>query len=230
MDKQTVMKKVGTLVAWGVGIIAMLVVLVLVAKVQDNPPVSGAKLAVNILPTDHVTGKLDSPVTVLEYSDFQCPACGAYAPIIEKLMFDYKDKVRFAYRSFPIYSKHPNAEISARAGEAAGKQEKFFDYAALLFSKQAEWATLSDPRDKFKEYATLLNLNVDDFDKYMNSNESKTAVTKAYDSGVKAGVNGTPTFFLNGTSIDSPNGYVAFKKVIDDALAAAIPTTDTSSQ
>jgi len=221
MDKQTAMKKVGTIVAWSVGIIAMLIVLVLVAKLQDNPPVSGAKLAVNVLPTDHITGKLDSPVTVLEYSDFQCPACAAYAPIVEKLMFDYKDKVRFVYRSFPIYSKHPNAEIAARAGEAAGEQGKFFEFAALLFSKQSEWSVIPDPRDKLKEYATSLGLNVDEFEKYMNSKESKTAVTKAYDSGVKAGVNGTPTFFLNGTSINTPNGYVAFKKVIDDALAAA---------
>ncbi|MFA5947125.1 MAG: thioredoxin domain-containing protein [Patescibacteria group bacterium] len=237
MDKQIVMKKVGVIVAWAVGIVAMLGILVLVATLQDNTK-TGAQLTSEILSTDHVAGKLDSKVTVLEYSDFQCPACGLYAPIVEKLMAEYTDQVRFVYRHFPIYSKHPNAETAARAAEAAGQQNKFFEYAEILFSKQQEWSDIQDPRNKFKEYASSLGLKVDEFEKYMNSSESKSAVTKDYQGGLKAGINGTPTFFLNGSSIDSPNGYAAFKKVIDDALAASTvvaspdPTqaTDTSSQ
>jgi protein-disulfide isomerase len=229
MEKQMVMKKVGTIVAWAIGIVAMLGVLVLVATLQDNTK-TGAQLTSEILPSDHVTGKLDSAVTVLEYSDFQCPACGLYAPIVEKLMAEYADRVRFVYRHFPIYSKHPNAEMAARAAEAAGQQSKFFEYAEILFGKQKEWSDIQDPRDKFKEYASSLGLKVDEFEKYMNSNESRSTVTKDYQGGVKAGINGTPTFFLNGASIDSPNGYVAFKKVIDDALTATTQATDTSSQ
>jgi protein-disulfide isomerase len=234
MDKQMVMKKVGKVVGWAVGIIAVLGILVLVAKMQDNASV-GSPLKNDILPTDHVTGKLDSPVTLLEYSDFQCPACGSYAPVVEKLMAEYADRVRFVYRHFPIYSKHPNAEIAARAAEAAGKQNKFFEYAEVLFSNQSAWSELKDPRDTFKGYAQSLGLNVDEFEKYMNSNESRTAVTKDYQGGVRAGVDSTPTFFLNGSSIENPNGYTAFKKVLDDALAAAAapvttPTTDSASQ
>ncbi|MFA5945655.1 MAG: thioredoxin domain-containing protein [Patescibacteria group bacterium] len=237
MDKQTVMKKVGTIVAWAVGIVAVLGFLVLVAKMQDSTQV-GSPLANDILPTDHVTGKLDSAVTLVEYSDFQCPACGAYAPLVEKLMVDYSDKVRFVFRHFPIYSKHPNAEIAARASEAAGKQGQFFQYAQLLFAKQSDWVDQPDPRETLKGYAKSLSLNVDDFEKYMNSNESKTTVTKDYQGGVRAGINGTPTFFLNGKTIDNPNGYPAFKKLLDDALttatpaeqAPATPPVDTTTQ
>ena len=154
-DKQAVLKKVGTIVAWAVGVIAILGILVLVAKMQDSTQV-GSPLANDILPTDHVTGKLDSAVTLVEYSDFQCPACGAYAPLVEKLMVDYADKVRFVYRHFPIYSKHPNAEIAARASEAAGKQGQFFQYAQLLFAKQSDWVDQPDPRETLKDYAKSL--------------------------------------------------------------------------
>lgn len=237
MDKQTVMKKVGTIVAWAVGVIAILGVLVLVAKMQDNAG-KGSPLTNDILPTDHVTGKLDSAVTLVEYTDFQCPACATYAPVVEKLIAEYADRVRFVYRHFPIYSKHPNAEIAARASEAAGKQGKFFEYAEVLFAKQNDWSELADPKETFKTYAKDLGLNVDDFEKYMNSNESRNSVTKDAQGGTRAGISGTPSFFLNGKSIANPNGYTAFKKLLDDALAASTdgaspvptPATETSSQ
>lgn len=230
-------KKIGTIAAWAVGIVATLGLLVLVAKMQDNTQ-TGASLTSEITATDHQTGKLDSAVTLLEYSDFQCPACASYAPLVEKLMTDYSDKIRFVYRHFPIYTKHPNAEIAARAAEAAGEQGRFFEFGSLLFAKQNDWSELSNPQDKFTEYAQLLGLNVDEFKKYMNSGESKKAVTQDYQGGVRAGVDSTPSFFLNGKSIVAPRSYEALKKLIEDALAAAAPapepvttpTTDTSSQ
>ncbi len=220
MDKQNVTKKVGTIIAWAVGIIAMLGVLVYIAHIQDNAS-SGTKVASEILPTDHVSGNPEAKVTLLEYSDFQCPACAMYAPVVKQIMAEYSDRVRFVYRHFPIYSIHENAELAGRAAEAAGQQGKFFEYADILFAQQSEWSELNNPRDKFKDYAGLLELNMADFESYMNSGESRQTVTKDYQSGMRAGVSGTPTFFLNGTSIKNPAGYAALKKILDEALAAA---------
>ncbi len=221
-------KKVGVVLAWVAGIALVLGILVLVAKMQDNVQTTG-QIASDITAKDHATGKLDSPVTLLEYSDFQCPACGAYAPLVEQLMSEYKDKVRFVYRHFPIYSKHPNAEIGGRAAEAAGQQGKFFEYGAILFAKQDEWSVLPDPRDKLAEYAQTLGLNVDGFKTYMNGDASKATVTSDYNGGVKIGITGTPTFFINGEMIQNPTSVAAFRKVLDDALAQNAVTSGTAT-
>jgi protein-disulfide isomerase len=222
------MKKVWSTLGIILGIVAVLAVLVLIAKMQDAPAQTSKNVA-EVTALDHVTGKLDSAVTLIEYSDFQCPACGAYAPVVERLISEYGDRVRFVYRHFPIYSKHPNAEIAGRAAEAAGQQGKFFEYGAILFAKQNDWAELSNPQDTFIEYAKSLSLNTDDFKAYMLSSDSKKTVSNDYRSGVQAGVSGTPTFFLNGEALENPQGYTAFKKILDDALAASASATPETS-
>jgi len=171
-----------------------------------------------ILADDHVFGKADSKVTLLEFADFECPACGAEYPTVKKLEDAYGDKVRFVYRNFPIPG-HVNGIPAAYAAGAAGNQGKFFEMAGLLFTNQGTWtamdsATLAATLDG---YAKSLGLNMDKFHADINSDAVKAKVDKDAQSGVKAGVDSTPTFFLNGTLTQSRT-YDEFKGEIDKAL------------
>ncbi len=215
------------------GVLVIVVIiggLLLLGKAQDKKA-ADVQTANDITAEDHVTGKADSAVTLLEYSDFQCPTCKSFSPIIDQLITDYGDRVRFVYRHFPIYSKHQNTENAGRAAEAADKQGKFFTYGTVLFANQDEWATLPDPADKFAEYAKNLGLNEDQFRSDYKNGVSKARVTRDYNLGVSAGVQGTPTFFLDKTGIGLPQSYAAFAKLIDAELAkTAAPATDTSAE
>jgi len=172
-----------------------------------------------ILADDHVFGKADSKVTLLEFADFECPACGAEYPTVKKLEDAYGDKVRFVYRNFPIPG-HVNGIPAAYAAGAAGNQGKFFEMAGLLFTNQGTWtamdsATLATTLDG---YAKSLGLNMDKFHADINSDAVKAKVDKDAQSGVKAGVDSTPTFFLNGVLTQSRT-YDEFKGELDKALA-----------
>lgn len=169
--------------------------------------------------TDHLSGAPDSKVTLIEYGDFQCPACAQYEPIVQKVRQDYADKIAFVYRNFPL-SQHQNAKITAYASEAAGKQGKFWEMHDKIYTGQNEWANLSN--DKAREiligYAKSLGLDLEFFKKEMNSGEIKNKVEADYQSGFKAGVNATPTFILNGKRIQ-PRSYDEFKQFIEKELA-----------
>jgi protein-disulfide isomerase len=172
-----------------------------------------------ILADDHVFGKADSKVTLLEFADFECPACGAEYPTVKKLEDAYGDKVRFVYRNFPIPG-HVNGIPAAYAAGAAGNQGKFFEMAGLLFTNQGTWtamdsATLATTLDG---YAKSMGLNMDKFHADINSDAVKAKVDKDAQSGVKAGVDSTPTFFLNGVLTQSRT-YDEFKGELDKALA-----------
>jgi protein-disulfide isomerase len=225
-------KGMSSVTKWIIGIVVVAAVvggLVLLGQMQDNAGNKAPSTVSEVTAEDHQMGKLDSAVTLLEYSDFQCPACKSYQPLVEQAVKEYGDRIRFVYRHFPIYSKHPNAENGGRAAEAAAKQGKFFEYGSVLFTNQDEWSVMNDPTDKLAEYAKALGLNEDQFRADYKDKASKAAVTADYQSGVKAGVNGTPTFFLNGQMVQSPGSYTALKKLIDDALAAAAAPADTST-
>lgn len=220
--------KAGKFVGVFLAIALVFVGLVFLGKIQDNAPeitIAGSVIP-EVTSSDHITGAADSQITLVEYSDFECPACKQYQPIITQLIADYGDRVRFVYRHFPIYSKHPNAEAAARAAEAASKQGKFFEFAQVLFDHQDDWATLSNPKDKFTEYAAFLSLNVDQFKADFSNGASKAAVDADYKGGVEGGVNGTPTLFLNGIMLVGSASYQAVTAAIDAEIAKfnAIPT------
>lgn len=167
---------------------------------------------------DHVTGKADSNVTLVEYADFECPACGEYYPIVKKLETDYAAKVRFVYRNFPIPG-HINGIPAAYAAEAAALQGKFFEMSDQVFTHQADWslvdsATLSKILDT---YAQAVGLDMKKFHADQTSDAVKAKVDKDAKSGVKAGVNATPTFFLNGVQIHA-SSYDEFAKQFDQVL------------
>lgn len=168
---------------------------------------------------DWVKGATSSPLVLIEYSDFQCPACGLFFPVIEKLIKENSDKVRLVYRHFPLL-QHTNATPAARAAEAAGMQGKFWEMYESLFNNQENWEGSTDVSLIFNTYAQNLGL---DMVKYKADYESQTIKDKINDhvkSGVKAKVDSTPTFYLNGKKIKNPQTYEEFKKLIEDAASA----------
>lgn len=171
-----------------------------------------------ISPLDHVKGNASSTVVLIEYSDFQCPACRTYYPIIRELSQTYGDKLALIYRHYPLKQIHFNAEPAAWASEAASKQEKFWEMHNLLFEKQAEWEKASDLKSVFSEYATLLGLDKEKFLKDLDSSDVKGFVSDQRKSALKFGFNSTPTFVLNGKKIENPQSIEAFRLLIDKAI------------
>lgn len=171
-------------------------------------------------PSSHVTGKTDSKVKLVEYGDYQCPACGQYHPIFKQLIEEYKDKVAFQFANFPLTQIHQNAYISARAAEAAGKQNKFWEMHDLLYENQTAWSSVSDPSETFVGYAKQLNLNESQFRTDMNSSAVSDMINADRQVIQNMGATGTPTFVLNGKKLDkSPTSLDEFKKLLDQELA-----------
>lgn len=170
-------------------------------------------------PTSHIRSRGSSGVTLVEYGDFQCPACGAYYPIVKQLEEKYSDTVTFQFRHFPLLQIHQNAFAAARAAEAAGKQGKFFEMHDKLYENQQSWSTASNPKVFFEDYATQLTLNVDKFRKDAASAEVNALINADMKAGQALGVDSTPTFVLDGKKLDqNPQDYNAFAKLLDDAI------------
>lgn len=163
---------------------------------------------------DYVKGNPEAAITIIEYSDFQCPACASYYPVVKQFVAESGDKLAFAYRHFPL-PQHKNAKPSAAASEAAGKQGKFWEMHYMIFENQKEWESSPKAEEIFTGYAQKLGLNIDQFKADLNSEEIKSKVDADYKSGVKAGVNSTPSFFLNGKKINNPRNYDEFKSLLD---------------
>src|SRR3972149_5786955 len=167
---------------------------------------------------ENVKGDKEAAATLIEYSDFQCPACGSYYPLVKQLSQEFGDKVLFVYRHFPL-DQHKNAELASYAAEAAGKQDKFWEMHDLIFEGQKEWSDSEEARAFFAKYAASLNLVAEQFQKDIDSAEVKAKVEKDYQSGLNAKVNSTPTFFLNGKKLQNPRSYEEFKKILDPVEA-----------
>jgi len=156
-----------------------------------------AQLTVPVGPRDHATGPHDAPVTLVEYGDFQCPHCGRAYPIVKDIVRTLGAKLRFVFRNFPLTRIHPEAEHAAEAAEAAGAQGAFWQMHDRLFERQF---ALDD--DHLIEYATELGLNAERIRGELEAGTYAGRVRDDFMSGVKSGVNGTPTFFINGVRYD----------------------------
>lgn len=152
---------------------------------------------------DHVFGKADSKVVLVEHGDFQCPACGSAHPTVKKLTEKYKDQMAFVFRNFPLTNLHPNARAAAGAVEAAGLQNNYWQMHNYLFENQNAWSSLSS--DQRTEYfvvsAKQLGLNGDTLKSDMSSDRISMKINFDRALGNKAGVTATPSFFLNGTKV-----------------------------
>jgi len=156
-----------------------------------------------IVSSDQTKGNKNSKIELIEYSDFQCPACSYYYPYLKQIAEEFSGQIRFAFRHFPL-SQHQNAELAARAAEAAGKQNKFWEMHDLLFENQSIWSASNEAGNVFATLATSLNLDVDKFNTDINSQEIKDKVANELKDGLAIGINATPTFILNGQKLD-PN-------------------------
>ena len=209
---------------WGVTCVALVgfvVGLVYLAK-QDaaQKPQDSAGQVAGVATSDWIKGPATATVTLIEYSDLQCPACAFYHPFLKQLSSEYSDRVRIVYRHFPLKQIHKNAEPAARVAEAAGRQGKFWEMQDLLFENQEKWSSEQDPAILFRGYAESLTLDGEKFMSDFAAPEVAAKVQGDYQSGVAAKVQGTPTFFLNGVRIENPRNYDGFKDVIERALAA----------
>ena len=167
--------------------------------------------------SENIKGDKEALATLIEYSDFQCPACGSYYPILKKVSEDLGAKVRFTYRHFPL-PQHKNAKLAATVAEAAGKQGKFWEMHDLIFQNQSDWSEEKNAAILFAKYAQDIGLDLARFQTDIASDEIKAKIENDYQSGVKAGVNSTPSFFLNGKKINNPRNYDEFKNSIEQAL------------
>jgi protein-disulfide isomerase len=161
----------------------------------------------------HTMGSDAAAVTLTEYSDFQCPACGQFQPVVEEILAQYGDSLKFEYKHFPLIQIHPYAEPAAIAAEAAGQQGKFFEYAHLLFTNQAVWSK-SNPAAFFAKYAEEVGLDVEQFTRQQKSSVIKAHVRAQFDEARALGLTSTPSFYLNGqkmniTTIDDFKAQIA---------------------
>lgn len=203
----------------GAVVIIGLVIIGLVMLVNSPTPSLSQKSNVAPVSTRDITnGESKAKVTLIEYSDFQCPACAAYHPLVKQLLQEYKGKIYFVYRIFPLTNIHQNAVVSAQAAYASYKQGKFFEMTDTLFTNQKDWESVQDPTNVFIDYAKLLKLDTDKFKTDMKSDEAKKYVADSEQQALSEGINSTPTFILNGNKITNPQNYEAFKKLIDNEL------------
>jgi protein-disulfide isomerase len=172
-----------------------------------------------ITATDHVRGPTDAKVTIIEYSDFECPACQTYYWFVDRLFKEASTSVRFAYRQFPL-PQHINAMPASMATEAAGLQGKFWEMYDLVFANHIDWTEVSDATPIFVGYAEKLGLDKAKFIQDMNNQDLKDHILADLKGGQLAGINSTPTFFINGEKIENPRTYAEFKKLIDEAASS----------
>ena len=157
-------------------------------------------------------GPTNAPVTIVEFSDFQCPYCGREYPVIERLMKEYDGKVRLVFRHYPL-DFHPFAQKAAEAGACAQDQGKFWELHDKMFTNQGKLAVAD-----LKGYAKLLGMDAPKFDKCLDSGEKKALVDDDLKAGSAAGVNGTPAFFINGIFVNGAQPYEHMKQAVDREL------------
>jgi protein-disulfide isomerase len=167
---------------------------------------------------DHVRGPANAPVTLVQYGDYECPYSGAAFPIIKGIQSRMNDDLRFVFRNFPIDS-HPHAQQAAEAAEAAGRQGKFWEMHDLLYENQRH---LRD--EDLRGYAENLGLDVELIAKELDEHLHATRVHDDFLSGVRSGVNGTPTFYINGVKHD---GAYELETLLAALERAAAPERET---
>ncbi len=146
---------------------------------------------------DHIFGPASAAVTLVEYGDYECPYCGEAYPIVKALLQRFRNRLCYVFRHFPLANAHPHAQHAAEAAEAAGAQGKFWEMHDSLYENQE---ALED--EDFIRYATKLGLDVTRFTREMSQHHYAARVREDFLAGVRSGVNGTPSFFINGVRHD----------------------------
>ncbi len=166
-----------------------------------------------------VEGSASAPITIIEFSDYQCPFCQQWQQqVLPQIKDKYGDKVRLVYRNFPLYSIHPEAESASEAAECAGEQKKYWEYHDLLFSGQKDLGSTT-----YTDYAQSLGLNMDSFKKCVDEHRYQSTVKADFDYASQLGVRSTPTFFINGLAVVGAQPFEVFQQIIDLELSGKIP-------
>ena len=166
-----------------------------------------------------MTGSATAKVQMVEFGDYQCPACGAAYPMVKQITDEYASNPNFdfVFRNFPL-PQHPNAPEAAEAAEAAGAQGQYWQMHDMLYAGQADWVDLADPTAIFVGYATKLGLNVTTFKTALATNQYASAIAADQSDGNQLGVDATPTLYVNGTQL-TDYSVTTMKTAIDAALA-----------
>jgi protein-disulfide isomerase len=164
---------------------------------------------------DHIQGPTEAAVTLVEYGDYECPYCGAAYPIVKEVQSRMGERLRFVFRNFPITTSHPHAEQAAETAEAAATQGRFWQMHDLLYENQRR-LRVPDLRD----YAERLALDVERFDSELTEHAHAARVREDFMSGVRSGVNGTPTFYINGARHDDSYDIDTMLAALERAASA----------
>lgn len=183
-----------------------------------------------VRPDSNIKRSPNEKAVLVEFGDFQCPACGSYYPIVKQVVDSHSDDLTFVFRNFPL-SQHKNALPSAYAVEAAGKQGKYWEMFDKIYSSQNDWEGLSNPKKTFETYAEGLGLDINKFKDDVDSKEIKDKVQADYQDGISLQVNATPTFFLNAQKLESPRSLDEFNSLVEAAIKNdPVQTSDNSSE
>jgi len=172
------------------------------------------KVGPSVVDGDYIRGNPNAPITIIEFSDFQCPFCAKFHPTLQQVLKNYPNDVKWVYRHFPLDSIHSEARPSAEASECAGEQGKFWEFADGLIENQAKLS-----KSLYSELAQNNGLNMGQFEKCVSSRKYKDKVEADLQEGVAAGVTGTPGSFINGELISGALPYANIEDVIKKILA-----------
>jgi protein-disulfide isomerase len=172
------------------------------------PTIPASKLTLPVAGRDHIQGDIDAPIALVEYGDYECPFCGEVYPVIKAIQDRVGDNLCFAYRNFPMTNVHPHAENAAQAAESAGAQGRFWKMHDVLFENQGALEL-----DDLAEYAAAIGLDASHVLSDILNHTYEARIREDFKSGVRGGVNGTPSFFINGERYDGARG-------LDPLLAA----------
>jgi protein-disulfide isomerase len=159
----------------------------------------------------------NAKVTLVEFADFQCPACARTHPVINQILNEYKGKITFIYRHFPL-PQHQNAILAAKVSEAAGEQGKFWEMYNVLYDKQSLWSENNNASEIFIDFAKELKLNTASFKDAVNSNTFNETIQKDKDDAATLGINSTPTLFINNKKVTEFPTYENLKKLVEEHL------------
>jgi len=218
--------KTKEIVIWFAVIVALVGGFWFLINAVNAPPSPSAPVEIKNLPpvsaNDFIRGNPSAKVTLIEYADFQCPACATMHATIKKLQADFRNDLKLVYRFFPLINIHQNSLISTQAVYAAGLQGKFWEMSDLVYENQDSWSDNAQAKNIFVDYAKELGLDLNKFNSDINSDSTNKFVTDAENSALNLGINSTPTLFLNRKIIQDPTSYSYedFKKLIQDEIKA----------
>ncbi|HEY4936821.1 MAG TPA: thioredoxin domain-containing protein [Puia sp.] len=177
-----------------------------------------SKLRLPVTDVDHKTGNAKAKIILVEYGDYQCLHCGIAHPLTKKLLKQFGHDLLFIFRNFPLQEMHPQAMISAQAAEAADKQSKFWEMHDTIFENQDILSA-----NNLLNFAKKLNLDLETFSKDWKSKAVLSKVESDFDGGIRSGVNGTPTFFINGNRLETyDESYESLARAVHNLVGPSV--------